>query len=388
MKPRTVREIQQSLLAEMHSGADATSGSYESGLTGAIAIQQADLERNLYLLKLWNHALATDVQTLGLQGRSVGIFERGATAAQLELFSPKHLDVGAVITASDTKQKFTVIEIVSKGAGEICYIESQATGADPTAVPHEWYTDFKFSRYVGSEEEEIVGGRIQHILVPGFDAETPDEFRARVYAAHQTRPFAGNPAFYKGHLTDEQSSGVRGVGCVRIRQSTFLTGTSHAVVDIYIGYHDLAPVTQYTLKKADAVVQETCPIGTQIRVQSVNRLDTPDTLKFDITYRSAKGNLRPEDHADTIVELLQSNFSNLAKNTFPLDPIILDIPQMEEKIGTALASYGSGFAVTATYKKKEHMDRFALDPQDVPWAVPENVSIHSANAAQEFIPDP
>lgn len=376
MIPRTVQEIRDAILQNMGIGMDTNDGSLASVIAGAVAQQCVTMERNLRSIKLHDHPIFNDLESLALQGRSLGLFKFDPESIKFEIITNTELNEGETLVAVDTRQHYTVTDIVEEG-GNKYYLESEQKGANETVFPYKWYEEVYFTKL--TDPNNPIRANVTQILEPGRDEESTDAFRARVYAATMTLPFAGNAAFFKTHLIQK----FRGIRCVRIELAHPLTPTSWAEVRLYLGDGELNPATLYTRKQAQKEVHDFVPIGMTVNVYPVVKTKNTD-LKFKIEYKTGTFGISPDAAKNEIIKKLQTELINLTINTDPTQRIKINTPVYQGMIADMIKMFVSDVSLTIDYNPGtgfvSHKDEFSLEIKHVPWAYADNVELVMAGA--------
>lgn len=391
-RPKSIREIQTEILENMNIGIDRENGSLASAGAGAVAVQIATLLQAERLAQHHNDPLWCDANSLELLGRMTGVFPIKATTAIIEMQVtddvPPVLHVNDVVQITENQRQYRVTTEVR--ANNTYYLESVARGRKDNAIASDWYVEVQFTQL--GQERKAFKGKVLQILSPARDDDTPDQFRARVYNARMTRPFNANPQFFREYLTREFAGGGR-VEVVRVQLMQYLTDSSHATLNIYLGGENLTPVSDYVKNLADSALQETLPIGMTYLIAPVVRLDQKNGergLFFDITYSQINSNYPVLDLAKKeVVNMLQDYLISTTISTPPTKRIMIDISVLQGRIANMLASYTNGTVLRVTYKNAQFSTKLYLDYEHTPWATDKTVEIHPADApAMNPNPDP
>lgn len=252
---KTYENIMADMMADVPDGVDTSEGSliYNSCAKCAMALEEfygnlGDVYDNI------------EVDTQDLDHLIDGGAESGcpiieATAATFSAQFNIALDAATRLEAPDTDLTYYILECTD-ATNHIYTIESE----DPGTEANSYIGEVEPIEYVDGFEN----GVILSLLTAGEDQEDEEAFRQRRIAYYQTKPFAGNRAYYVSKI--DKLSGVGGCKVSRI------TASDKTVRAVIIGSDYKAPSASVVSAVQEAVDPSSgsgdgiAPIGASVSV--------------------------------------------------------------------------------------------------------------------------
>lgn len=197
-----------------------------------------------------------------------------ATAAILSAQFNCALAIGTELEAPDTELTYIITELTDD-ATHIYKIESEDPGTEANT-------------YLGEVEpvefiDEFETGSILSLLQEGTDQEDEEVYRRRRLDYYQTRPFAGNRAYYV-----DQINAIEGVGGCKVSRVSAAGGTVSAVIiasDYTVPTAALVTSVQNAVDPNSGDGEGIAPICAKVNVSAVSSL----TLNISGTLTLASG---------------------------------------------------------------------------------------------------
>jgi uncharacterized phage protein gp47/JayE len=203
---RTFENLQSEMLNDTSTDVDQQEGSL---VATSIAKQALRLEEAYGALDYVNDNMLVDTQDrdhLIATGEECGLPIKEGTKAVLLAVINCEVEVGTEFTAMDTEYNYEIEEYIGRKDVEV-------TDDDGNVTTESWYEyhieadeeGVEPGTYTGQIEpiEYVEGfdeGRIESLVTAGTDEEDTEEYRLRRLAWFDTKPCAGNRAYYKNTI--------------------------------------------------------------------------------------------------------------------------------------------------------------------------------------------
>lgn len=268
--------IMERLMLRMPGDVDTSEGSLVYNACARMASQLEEFYENLS--DVYDNILVDgmDIDHLIASGEECGVPIKYATNAQLKLKTDTELEEDTTLEATEDDFTYRVVELLSQDGGFYYYqIEAEDEGTEPNA-------------YLGMvEPEEVVEGfeygEIVELLTPGREQEDEEDYRVRRYEAFQTKPFAGNRAYYHELITD-----IDGIGAVKLVRAQ---SPGQAVTAIIADDDYKAPSAAKVAEVQEAIDPEqdgqgtgVTPIGAVVNVVPVTETEINVTLTLSLVH--------------------------------------------------------------------------------------------------------
>lgn len=278
---KTYENIMADMMADVPDGVDTSEGSliYNSCAKCAMALEEfygnlGDVYDNI------------EVDTQDLDHLIDGGAESGcpiieATAATLSAQFNIALDAATRLEAPDTALTYYILECTD-ATNHIYTIESE----DPGTEANSYIGEVEPIEYVDGFEN----GVILSLLTAGEDQEDEEVYRRRRLDYYQTRPFAGNRAYYVDQIT-----AIEGVGGCKVNRVSAAGGTISAVIiasDYTVPAATLVQSVQNSVDPNSGDGEGIAPICAKVAVSAISaimlNISGTLTLASGISYADIK----------------------------------------------------------------------------------------------------
>lgn len=353
---RTYENLKAEMQNDLSDDIDQQEGSLVDISLGKQATRLEEAYENLDYVYGNMFVDTQDREHLIESGAEAGLPIREGTQAVVLATVNCEVDIGVVFTALDSEYNYEVTEYYGRidhettdDEGEevtLSYYQYKLTAEDVGVEPGSYAGDIEPTEFIDGFEE----GWIVSLVTAGTDEEDTEDYRERRLQWFQTKPCAGNRAYYK-----ETLHGLDNVGAVKMKRRQ--AGSSY--VEIYILDANYGVASADLIAAVKAAVDPTAytgegyglaPIGHQVTIYSA----TAVTINVAMTLTLESG-LVYADVKDAIEAACAAYLKELRQEWEDESNLIVRISGFETKIlavegvqDVSLTLNGSASNVTLT----------------------------------------
>lgn len=285
---RTAENLQEEMRADLSTDVDQQEGSF---IDLSLAKQATRLEEAYENLEYVYDNMFCDTQDrehLIESGAEAGLLIDEGTQAVVLATVNCEVEPGTIFTAMDSEYNYETGDYVGRidhetvdDDGEpitLSYYQYKLTAEDVGIEPGSYRGDIEPTDFIDDFEE----GWIVSLVTPGTDEEDTEDYRERRLQWFQTKPCAGNRAYYKETLHELDNVG----GCKMKRRQA---GSSY--VEIYILDTDFNPASSALISAVKEAVDPAAytgegyglaPIGHQVTIYAAEAVTINIALTLDL----------------------------------------------------------------------------------------------------------
>lgn len=329
---RTFENLQAEMRADLSADIDQQEGSFVDIALGKQAVRLEEAYENLDYVYDNMFCDTQDREHLIESGAEAGLLiDEGSQAVVLATVNCE-VEEGTVFTALDSEYNYETGELVGRidhetvdDDGEpvvLSYYQYRMIAEDVGVEPGSYTGDIEPTEFIDGFEE----GWIEGLLQAGTDEEDTEVYRERRLQWFQTKPCAGNRAYYKETLHE-----LDNVGGVKMRRRQ--AGSSY--VDIFIIDVNYNAATAEIVAAVKEAVDPTAytgqgyglaPIGHQVAISSATTVTANISMTLDLE------DVTFEDIRTLIEEACESYLLELRQAWEDESSLIVRISGLEQKI--------------------------------------------------------